>query len=397
MFHDPSRFERSGKIAPRGSIWLVSRSFAPDLGSAPGYARAMATAYAELGWAVSLFVRSSAGPQRTDTSPHRLVDVGPGRPLLVQLRLLCALFAAWFRGPLPAAIHACSWRAGLAALPFAVPLIVTAHGREIAKAEGFSFRLMRFVLDRATRIVATSEATRALLLERLPHLADRCVVARGGASASPRSADRRAILSRGMGPARILTVGRLLPRKNIATALIAVRAALHAGHELSYRIAGDGPDRGRLQELIDDLGLAGHVELLGAVDDAELQRLHAEADIFLHPQIALDQGADVEGFGLGVADAMAHGLLCIVGREGGPSELIRDGETGFIVDGRSKQTIIRALDSALRHPALRTAMGLRARQWVNSHMSWRRHGQLCLNELDTLPISPAVQPMRIAA
>lgn len=396
MFHDPLRFERSGEAAPRGAIWLISRAFSPDRGSGSGYARAMASTYAELGWAVSLFIRSSAGPRRSKTGVHGLVDVGPDRGLLLQFRLLCALFAAWFRGPLPAAIHACTWRAGLAALPFAVPLIVTVHGREIARAGGFSFRLMRFVLERTTRIVAVSEAARALLVDRLPHLAGRCVVGRGGAAAA-RSGDRHAILARGTGPARLLTIGRLLPRKNIATALIAVRAAINAGHELRYRIAGDGPDRARLQELIDDLDLAGHVELLGAVEDGELQRLQAEADIFLHPQIALDQGSDVEGFGFGVADAMANGLLCIVGREGGPAELIRDGETGFVVDGRSKDAIVRALDAALRHPALRTAMGLRARQWANINLSWRRHGQLCLNELEMPLALASAQPMRIAA
>lgn len=396
MLHDPSRFERSGPGAPRGAIWLVSRSFAPDIGSGASYARAMAAAYADMGWAVSLFVRSSAGPERHRSGGQPIVDVGPGRPLLVQLRLMAALFSAWFRGPLPVAIHACSWRSAIAALPFAVPLIVTVHGRDIAHAQGLSLRLMRFALDRATRIVAVSEAARALLLERLPHLAARCVVAPGGTTAR-RSDDRNAILSRGAGPARILSIGRLLPRKNIASALFAVRDALAGGHDLRYRIAGDGPDRARLQELIDDLGIGGHVQLLGAVDDTELRRLQAEADIFLHPQITLDQGSDVEGYGFGVADAMAHGLLCIVGREGSPAELVRDGETGFVVDGRCKRAIVRALDAALRRPALRTAMGLRARQWAGAHLSWRRHVQICLAELQPLPGRADIQPVRIAA
>lgn len=382
--------------ASRGVIWIIARAFAPDGGSGSAYARAMASTYAELGWVVSLFGCSTARRQQTRSGANHLVDVGSDRPWLAQLRMLCALFAAWFRGPLPAAIHGCTWRASLAALPFAVPLIVTVHGRDVAQPTGFSFRLMRFVLNRATRIVAVSESARTLLLRRLPHLADRCVIARGGTTAR-RAADRRAILSRGTGPARILTTGRLLPRKNIVSALMAVRAAVNSGHALHYCIAGDGPDRERLEEWVADLDLGDHVELLGDVDGIELQRLRAEADIFLQPQITLDQGADVEGFGFDVADAMAEGLLCIVGREGGPAELVRDGETGFVVDGRSKDAITRALDAALRHPALRTAMGLRARQWVVGHLSWRRHGQLCLEGLQ-LPSGPlAIQPIRVAA
>lgn len=395
MFHDPSRFDRPATARSRGAIWVISRSFSSEADGVSAYTRAIASTYADLGWVVSLFVRSSSGPQRTQSGGHNRIDVSAGWPLFVQIRMLSALFAAWFRGPLPAAIHACSWRAAIAALPFAVPLVVTVHGRELA-AEGFSFRWMRFVLDRTTRIVAVSGAARALLLDRLPHLADRCVVA-GGGMTMRRSTDRRAILSRGTGPTKILTAGRLLPRKNIASALFAVRAAISNGHALTYRIVGDGPDLARLQGLIDDLDLGQHVELLGAIDDSELSRLQEEADIFLHPQVALDHGTDIEGFGFHVANAMAQGLMCIVGREGGPAELVADGETGLVVDGRSREAVARALDGALRHPALRTAMGLRARQWVNGNLSWRRHAQICLSEVEPLAEPLRIGPMRIAA
>jgi glycosyltransferase involved in cell wall biosynthesis len=280
----------------------------------------------------------------------------------------------------PAVIHACTWRAAIVALPFPAPLIVTVHGREIGRPGGFAFGLMRHVLDRATRIVAVSETTRMLLLDRLPHLADKCVVAWNGTSALRPLSAVPAAPPEGA-PTRILTVCRLVPRKNISAAIWAVADALRAGHHLSYAIVGRGEEMEGLRRLIDTLGIGRHVRLLGYVDDGALDRLRAEADIFLHPQISLEDGAEIEGFGISVADAMACGLACIVGQDGGPAEFVRDGETGLVVDGRSGDAVGGALRLLLEQPLLRGRIGLQARVWANGHLSWQRH---CAISLETL-------------
>ncbi len=365
------------------SIWMVSRVFSPDIGGVQTYARELASSYAQLGWTVSLFVKSSAGPRRLGWGEHQLVDVGPGSMTTVYLRLFRALLRASSESYLPAAIHACTWRAAIPTLPFAVPLIVSVHGREIGRPRGLAFRLMRTVLRRATRIVAVSETTRALLLERMPELADRCVVAWNGTSEIPNHLSSRA---RSSGePIRILTVCRLVPRKNVAAALLAVGAAIRAGHRLRYTIVGDGPEMARLRSIVDEWNLGDSVELAGFVDDAELAAHQASADIFLHPQVALEDGAEVEGFGISVADAMARGLVCIVGQDGGPAELVTDGETGFVVDGHAVEEVTDALMAVLADPALRERIGRSARLWARKHLSWDRHGLICLGGIDTLP------------
>jgi len=366
--------------AAKAPIWIVSRVFAPDEGGVQTYAAELASAYAALGHEVSLFVKSSAGPRRIWHGAMRMVDVGPGSQWGVYARLLGALRAARRDEARPVAVHACTWRAGLVALPFAVPLIVTIHGREIGRPSGLAFRLMRLVLDRASRIVAVSETTRTLLLRRLPHLAGKCVVAWNGTS-SPQS---MAIPSRAVrdDPAtRILTVCRLVPRKNVASAIWAVADALRAGHRLSYSIVGRGEEMATLRQLVNTLGIGEHVRLLGYVDDGTLERLRAEADIFLHPQIALEDGAEIEGFGITVADAMASGLACIVGCDGGPAEFVRHRETGLVVDGRSTDAVGTALRLLLEQPLLRSELGLQARMWARGNFSWERH---CAISLATL-------------
>lgn len=358
----------------RRRLWVVSRVFPPDEGGVQTYARAVADGYAALGWRVTVFAKSSAGPSRTEVDGVTVIDVGPGKMAAVYLRLFLAMRRCRRSGERPAVIHACTWRAALAALPLPGRLIVAVHGREIGRPKGAALRLMRHALRRAARVVAVSDATRALLLSRLPELDRKCVVAWNGAAASPALGGTP--FSRGEGPAALLTVCRLVERKNVRTAIEAAARAHDRGADFVYRIAGRGPEEEALRAAIRRRGLEDRVEALGFVDDDALRELYRASDIFLHPQIALEDGAEVEGFGISVADAMARGLACIVGGEGGPAELIRDGVTGFVVDGRSPDAVTEAIDRLARSPDLRARMGDEARRWSEANLSWRRHCEI---------------------
>ena len=137
-------------------LWLVARVHAPDEGGVQTYVAETARAYAALGWRVTLFAKSSAGPRRVSSDGVELIDVGPASRMQVYGRLFRAMAGAWLRGERPQAIHACTWRAALPAFFFPRPLIVTIHGREVGRPGGGAFALLRLVLRRARRIVAVS-------------------------------------------------------------------------------------------------------------------------------------------------------------------------------------------------------------------------------------------------
>jgi glycosyltransferase involved in cell wall biosynthesis len=360
-----------------GRLWLVTRVYAPDEGGVQTYAEEVGRAYAALGWQVTLFAQSSAGPRRITEGRLTLIDVGPGSKLQVYVRLRRAMAAAWRDGERPEAIHACTWRAAIPTLLFRRRLIVTVHGREIGRPRGLAFRLMQLVLASSDRIVAVSETTRELLLRRLPRLEARCIVAWNGISttAFPAPGTSRT----GQGDPRILTLSRLVPRKNIATAVRAAAACCDRGLRFHYRIAGRGPQSAEIQDAIDASDAGSRIALLGYVDGKQRDIEFRQADIFLHPQLALEAGDEIEGFGISVADAMAHGLVCIVGAEGGPAELIQHGVTGFVVDARSEVAIAAALERLLLDPALRHSMGEAARCWVGENLSWHHHCRLSLD------------------
>lgn len=359
-------------------VWLVSRVYDPDEGGVQTYARQVGRAYAAQGRRVTLFAKSSAGPRRLSERGVDLIDVGAGPMLRVYWRLFRAMLRAWVGGNRPGTIHACTWRAALPALLFPRPLVITVHGREIGRPSGAALWLLRMTLKRARRIVAVSDVTRTLLIDRLPHLAARTVTAWNGVLMPPGRAPTP--FARGSGGVRLLTVCRMVARKNIAAAVRALSGCAQAGADMRYVIVGRGVDSVRVRETIRHFGLEDQVTMAGYVSAQDLADHYAAADIFLHPQIALEDGAEIEGFGLSVADAMAHGQVCIVGRDGGPAEFVRDGVTGFVIDGRSIDAIRTTLDLLAADPALCRRIGDQARQWAAENLSWDRHCWLCLGE-----------------
>lgn len=89
------------------------------------------------------------------------------------------------------------------------------------------------------------------------------------------------------------------------------------------KIAGDGPYREKLENLIKEYDIQKEVILLG--NQVNPQKYYEEADIFIHP-------ADLEGFGIVVPEAMSSGLPVILSDKGALPELVTNLEDGIIVD-----------------------------------------------------------------
>jgi glycosyltransferase involved in cell wall biosynthesis len=123
----------------------------------------------------------------------------------------------------------------------------------------------------------------------------------------------------------ILTVGRLHAVKNHAFLLHACRALKERGLEFSCLIAGEGPERARLEALIRQLSLENHVQLLGHVHPARLARSYVAADL-----VVLTSRS--EGLPLTLMEAMAHKCVVLAPAITGIPELVIDGQTGFLYE-----------------------------------------------------------------
>lgn len=176
-------------------------------------------------------------------------------------------------------------------------LVVQLHGIEIWREPG---AVRRRALKRADLVLCVSRDTRARLLAAADIAPERAVVLPNtvaddyapGPALPPRT-----------GPRTILSVGRLDAREAYKgqDAVIACLPQLLAwGHDVVYRIAGDGDDRTRLERLAREHGVADRVHFLGAVARSGLPDLYRGADLF----VLASRG---EGFGIVFLEAMACG------------------------------------------------------------------------------------------
>ncbi len=160
------------------------------------------------------------------------------------------------------------------------------------------------------------------------------------------------------GPFRWLAVGRLEPQKDYPTLLRAISRLPDA----RLSIAGDGSLREALQSLARSLGLETRVAFLGTRTD--IGELYASHDGYV-------LSSAWEGFGLALAEAMAHGLPAVATRSGGPSEIIGDdGACGLVVAPGDYAALAGAMAGmAAMEPGLRHELADRGRERVATRFS----------------------------
>jgi glycosyltransferase involved in cell wall biosynthesis len=140
---------------------------------------------------------------------------------------------------------------------------------------------------------------------------------------------------------RLLTVARLVRQERYkghrlvlgALEILRTRGLLPTG--LLWLVVGDGDDRQALEQETLQWGLGPWVRFLGSVDDQELERQLRHCSLLILPS-AYNPGqggrAEGEGFGIVYLEAALAGRASIGCRLGGQSDLIVDGETGWLVD-----------------------------------------------------------------
>ena len=175
----------------------------------------------------------------------------------------------------------------------------------------------------------------------------------------------------GLGTAPVVVcVSRLVPRKGQDTLIRAWPVVRAAAGEARLLLVGEGPYRERLERLAARLGVAGSVIFAGAPSRADLPAYYDAANVFAMPCRTRRRGLDVEGLGIVYLEASAAGLPVVGGDSGNAPDAIADGETGYVVPGRSVAELAERLTRLLTDPALAAAMGEKGQAWVNAEWGW---------------------------
>jgi glycosyltransferase involved in cell wall biosynthesis len=190
----------------------------------------------------------------------------------------------------------------------------------------------------------------------------------------------------------VLFVGRLTPHKGVDRLLRALPDGAHltvvgtAGHD-------PRPPERDYPDLLRHLAADKDVTFRGQVSDAELPGLYRQAAVYVLPSVhETCYGRHIaisELLGLSVLEAMASGTPVVCSRVGGVAEIVRDGETGFLVEPGDIEALNDRLDLLLHKPDLARQLGDNARDAVLERFTWDACARRCVDAYRELVAAPS--------
>lgn len=220
------------------------------------------------------------------------------------------------------------------------PNILTLHGADIydptRKMSGHRWwitrQIIKMVIDRADYTVASTKeiqgkvktyykTSRSIKVIPLGFLPSRFLL-------RPRSVYQET------GPLKIVTIGRLVRRKNIPLILTAVK---DLGSKVILTVVGDGPEKKFLLGLARKLGLRNRVKFAGFLDERKKIAELKKADLFVSASLH-------EGFGLVFLEAMQAGLPIVASDAGGQTYFLHDGRHARIFRSGDKKDLVEKID-----------------------------------------------------
>ncbi len=261
----------------------------------------------------------------------------------------------------------CGWMAQRLARPARTPYIVSLRGADVP---GFSDRfdriypvlkpVIRSVWRSAAAVVANSERLRALAQQTVPDQ-DIAIIYNGVDTQRFTPSDE----AQKDDTFVILVAARLMRRKGIRFAIAAFEQLRNQRPHTKAKMiiaGGDGDAAAELRAQVAAANLTNDVLFTGHLDQDALITAYHKADAFVLPSLN-------EGMSNNMLEALACGLPIIMTRTGG-SEVLTDGEQGFLVERENADAIRVALERMIDDPAMTAAMRTKSRALAEK-MSWQ--------------------------
>lgn len=259
---------------------------------------------------------------------------------------------------------------------------VTVHAHDIF----VSHAMLAEKLADARLIVTISQFNREYLLREIdPQLGPRIEVIHCGIESSVYRRQARQDLSDRLD---LLCIGSLMPYKGQEFLLQACRILLDRGVPFRLRLVGDGPLRKDLTALAGALDLGDHVQFLGARSQEEVADLVAKSNVYVQPSILTTTG-QMEGIPVALMEALAAELPPVSTALSGVPELIRPGQTGWLVPPEDPRALADALEEIRSDPAYAQRLAVQGRDLVRAEFDLRRNVHLLAAKFRELEASYA--------
>lgn len=252
----------------------------------------------------------------------------------------------------------------LAALANVRPTMTSVWGTDILEAPRWTPLhnwITRYALANADHVTATGMRLAGATLRYAPKSTPVTVVPYGV------DLERFAPRERGgdRGEVVVGAVARLSREKGLDVLL---RAVAKIGDRAPLRVvlAGDGPERGRLERLAGKLGIDDRVAFRGEVAHDNVPNVLSELDIFAMPSRA-------EGFGVAALEAQAMELPVVASRVHGIPDTVEDGRTGLLVPPDDVDALAAAIERLATDGELRRSLGAAGRAFVAGRYRWQEN------------------------
>ena len=163
------------------------------------------------------------------------------------------------------------------------------------------------------------------------------------------------------GRPRILSVGRCIEKKGFADLIAACALMRDRGLDFECAIVGGGPLEEILRMQVARNGLEGIVSIAGPRPQEEVREAMATARLFCLA-CATEPGGGMDNFPTVIVEAMVSSLPVVSTRLAGVPEMVRDGETGFLVNSGDVEGLARSMETLLRDGELAARFGAAGRE-----------------------------------
>jgi glycosyltransferase involved in cell wall biosynthesis len=160
--------------------------------------------------------------------------------------------------------------------------------------------------------------------------------------------------------------GILASFKGFSVLIDAMKKVTECAKNVDLTIAGDGPEKKKLEKMTEKSGLRPFVKFVGKVPNENLSQLYMSSDIVVFPSIY------PEPFGRVALEAMFYGKPVVASRVGGIPEVIANGETGLLVPQGNPEELAEAVLTLVRDSEMRVSLGRNGKSVVRTKFSPER-------------------------
>ena len=160
-------------------------------------------------------------------------------------------------------------------------------------------------------------------------------------------------------------VGRLIDGKGLEDFLEVISKLKLQSLSFKFQVLifGTGPLERKLKKMANDLDISEKIEWQGFVPYNKVPEAMTQIDIFVYPSWH-------EGFGRSIMEALAMEKAVVATRVGGITDLIKDGENGFLVKPHEPEMLAIKIKELMENKDLREKFGQAGREWVSKNFEW---------------------------